>query len=116
LRPAPEDIATATLHAQVRRHIADMKNDEPAHRLSFIDKHYDDVIDAVLTAPPFLSGLNDAEYNAVRQKFEKRVLGEEVSEAKAAAEKALQGAEKGWQRAIKVIAERGGIEEGRKAA
>jgi hypothetical protein len=103
-RPAPDDVATATMYAQVRRHIADMKEGGPAHRLSFTDKHYDDVIDAVLTAPPFLSGLNDAEYNVVRTKFERRILGEEVVEAKAAAEKAMQEAERGWQRAIKAIA------------
>lgn len=110
-RPAPEDAAMATLHAQVRSHIANIKEGGPAPRLGFIDKHFDDVIDAVLSAPPFLSGLNGTEYKLVRQKFERHVLGAEVAEARVAVEKAMQDAEKGWQRAIKAIAERGSLEK-----
>ena len=109
IKPA-EDHGTAMMYAQIRDRIANL---EEKSRLAFIDKHIDDpvVISAVLSAPPFLSGLSDAEYTVVRHKFEKRVLSPEVFEAKVAAEKALADAERGWARAIDAIAVRGSLEK-----
>jgi hypothetical protein len=113
-KPA-EDPQTVALHAQIRDRITNMKEG----RLAFIDKHiaHPAVVSAVLTAPAFLSGLSDVELGVIRQKVEKRVLSAEVAEAKATTEKALLAAEKGWERAVDVIAERGGlIERGKQKA
>ena len=80
-------------------------------RLVFLQKHGSDplVASALLCAPSFLSDLTDAEAAMVRTKVEKSVIPAEVAEARVATEKALRSAERGWARAIEVIAQRGGL-------
>jgi hypothetical protein len=103
------DYGTAVTYAQIRDRVSSM--DEKS-RLSFIDKHIDDpaVVSAVLSAPEFLSGLSAVEIGVVKQKVAKRVLSPEAADAKTATEKALLAAEKGWARAVDVIAQRGGLQ------
>ena len=86
-------------------------------RLSFIDKHMDNpaVVSAVLSAPEFLSGLSAVEVGVVKHKVAKAVLSPEATEAKELTEKAWAAAEKGWSRAIEVIAQRGGLSKRVKA-
>jgi hypothetical protein len=105
IKPA-EDPGTAATYMQIRDHLNDMKEG----RWAFIDKHISDpvVVSAIFTGPAFLSGLSDVELGLIRQKIAQRVLSPEVAEAKAAAEKAMLAAEKGWARAVEVIAQRGG--------
>jgi hypothetical protein len=60
-----------------------------------------------LTAPPFLSGLSDAELAMVEEH-----ISPEIAEARAATLKAMKEAEQGWQRAIDKIGERAGLSKG----
>lgn len=105
----PEDIGAATTYMQIRDRVADMKEG----RLAFLDKHAGDpvVASAVLSAPAFLSGLSDTEFAVVKSKIEKHFISAEITEAKAATEKAMQEAEQGWHRAIDMITQRGGFEK-----
>lgn len=109
IKPAA-DYGTAVTYAQIRDHVSSM--DEKG-RLSFIDKHMDNpaVVSAVLSAPEFLSGLSAVEVGVVKHKLAKRVLSPEAAEAKDSTEKAMLAAERGWSRAVEVIAERGGLEK-----
>ena len=86
------------------------RRDRPTNRPIFRVQCLNKLVSAVLTAPAFLSGLSDVELGVIRQKVEKRVLSAEVAEAKATTEKALLAAEKGWARAVDVIAQRGGLQ------
>ena len=104
-----EDIGTATTYAQIRERVADVKE----NRLAFLEKHASDpvVASALLTAPPFLSNLSEAEITLVKHKIEKAAISPEVAEARSATEKALRDAEHGWSHAMNMIARRGGVEE-----
>ena len=102
----PSNIAEATVHAQIRDRLAAMKDG----RMGFLEKNATDpvVAAALLTAPPFLSGLSDAELALVKHKVEQHV-SPEIAEARDATLKAMKEAEAGWQRAIDKIAERAGL-------
>ena len=78
--------------------------------MGFLEKNATDpvVAAALLTAPPFLSGLSDAELALVKHKVEQHV-SPEIAEARDATLKAMKEAEAGWQRAIDKIAERAGL-------
>jgi hypothetical protein len=78
--------------------------------MGFLQKHAADpvVASAILTAPSFLSGLNEAELALVKHKVEQHVAPE-IAEAKAATLKAMKEAEQGWRKAIDKIAERAGL-------
>jgi hypothetical protein len=54
--------------------------------------------------------LSAVEVGVVKQRVAKRVLSPETFEAKDLTEKALLAAEKGWARAVDVIAQRGGLQ------
>jgi hypothetical protein len=103
-----ENIGEATIHAQVRERLAFMKKED---RLGFLEKHGGDPVlaAAVLSAPPFLSGLSDSELALIKHRIEKHLMPGEVAEAKAATEKALVEAERGWTRATELITQRGGL-------
>jgi hypothetical protein len=106
--PKPADtVASAMTAAEIRAHLAAMKEG----RLAFVLQHLDDsdVIAAILTGPSFLSGLTPTEIGVVKGKLEARVFPAEVLEAKANTEQALAGAERGWQRAGEIICQRGGL-------
>ena len=102
----PADVGEAVQFSEIRAHLARVK---AVDRVSFVTKHANDarVVQAVLGAPAFLSGLTDAEIDVVRQQLEKRVAPH-VASARAAALKALQEAEAGRQSAISQIGERAG--------
>lgn len=104
----PSNIAEATVHAQIRDRCTDMKDG----RMGFLEKNATDpvVAAALLTAPPFLSGLSDAELALVRHKVEQHV-SPEIAAARDATLKAMKEAEAGWQRAIEKIGERAGLTE-----
>ena len=55
----PTNIAEAVMHSEIHAHLAAMKD----NRLGFLEKHVTDqrVASAILNAPPFLSGLTDAD-------------------------------------------------------
>jgi hypothetical protein len=76
--------------------------------MAFIDAHATEVAAAVLTAPPFLSGLTPAEIGVVRQRIEARV-NPEIAKTKAETAKALAHAEQGWRAAIRQINDRAGL-------
>ena len=106
---AASNIHEATVHAQIRDRLAAMKDG----RMGFLEKNAADpmVAAAILTAPTFLSGLNDAELALVKHKVEQHV-SPEIAEARDATLKAMKEAEQGWQKAIEKIAERAGLTKG----
>ena len=102
----PSNIAEATVHAQIRDRLAAMKDG----RMAFLEKNATDPVmaAALLTAPPFLSGLSDAELALVKHKVEQHV-SPEIAEARDATLRALKEAQVGWQRAIDKIGETAGL-------
>ena len=108
VKPA-EDIATATVYAQIRDRVRDMDKD----RLAFLNEHAGDpvIASAILTAPAFLSGLSNTERAVVKRRIEKHFISPEIADAKAATEKALAEAEHGWSRAMELIAQSAGLEK-----
>ena len=105
----PSNIAEATVHAQIRDRLAAMKDGE----WRFLEKNATDpvVASALLTAPPFLSGLSDAELAMVKHKVEQH-LSPEIVEAKAVTAKAMKETENGWRLAVDKIGERAGLTKG----
>ena len=63
---------------------------------------------AVISAPPFLSGLTPSELGVVRQSIEARA-DPEIAAAKQAALRALSETESGVRAAIRQISERGNV-------
>lgn len=72
-KPA-SNIAEATVHAQIRDRLAALEKD----RMAFLEKNAGDpvVASAILTAPSFLSGLNDGELAPVKHKVERHISPE----------------------------------------
>jgi hypothetical protein len=105
----PTNIAEAVVQSEIRAHLAAIKDS----KMSFLQRHVTDprVASAVLGAPPFLSGLTDAEIAVVQKRIEEHVAPE-VAEARNATLKALEQAEQGWQRAMNKIGERSGLSKG----
>jgi hypothetical protein len=108
IKPAA-DVHTAMIYGKILDRVASMPREA---RLTFFQEHSDDlqVASALLTAPSFLSNLTEAEIAMVRSRLERSVLSAEVIEAKDATTKAMASAEKGWARAVDVIAQRGGLQ------
>ncbi len=104
IRP-PEDHTEAVLHAQVREKVAGLKE----NKLAFLQKNAADpvVAAALLSAPPFLSGLSETELALLRIECEKKFLGPEIVEAKASVEKALADLQRGERAAKAKIAAAG---------
>ena len=96
----PFDIA---LHAEIRAVIR-----ETGQAAVFIDEHVGDerVLTAVLTAPAFLSGLSDVEFNLLKSREESR-LNPEAAATVADVAKALEQIKHGLVIAEKMIGERG---------
>ena len=109
----PSNIAEATIHAQIRDRLAAMKDG----RMGFLEKNASDptVAAAILTAPKFLSGLNEAEFALVQHKVEQHI-SPEIAQARDATLTAMKEAETGWQRAIDKIGERAGLTKDAKGA
>ena len=105
----PSNFAEAMLQAEIRAHLAAMKGS----KTGFLGKHATDprVASAVLGAPPFLSGLTDADVAFIQKRVEQH-LAPEIAEARDATLKALKEAEQGWQKAIDKIGERAGLTKG----
>ena len=82
LKPAQTE-AEVGLHAEIRRHIASLKDQRS--RMAFLEKHGSDiaVASSLFEAPAFLSGVTDAELALVRHKIEAAHLPAEVVEARA---------------------------------
>ena len=82
----PSNIAEAMVQCEIRAHLAAMKGS----KVGFLEKHATDprVASAVLGAPPFLSGLTDAEVALVQTRVEQRVAPE-VAEGRDATLKAM---------------------------
>jgi hypothetical protein len=112
----PKDHGEAVIAAQIRDRLSNMS--DMKDRMAFLQRHGGDptVASAILLAPPFLSGLSDAELALVRSKIERVALPPEVIEAKAAVAKALAEVERGWLLANDKIASRGGLEKGPRSA
>ena len=78
--------------------------------MSWLEKNIDDVlIAAVLTAPSYVSGLTEAEYQFVKLQLERRVPPE-IIEARDFAQKASAEIERGWRNAREKIAAGGGLD------
>lgn len=105
----PSDIHQATLHMQIRDRLAAMKGS----KVAFLEENGSNslVVSAILTAPAFLSGLNEPELALLRRRVEQHI-SPEIAEARDATVQALKEAEHGWQRAKNKIAERAGLTEG----
>jgi hypothetical protein len=94
-----------SLHAQIRDRLFNMRDG----RISWIQKNIDDtLIAAVLTAPAYVSGLSEAEYQFVELQLERRAPTE-IIEARAFVQKALAEIERGWRAVIAKIGERAGL-------
>ena len=108
VKPA-SNIAEATVHAQIRDRLAALKNG----KMGFLEKNAADpvVASAILTAPLFLSGLDDAELALVKHKVEQHV-SPEIAAARSATLRAMKEAEDGWQNAIDKIDQRAGLTKG----
>jgi hypothetical protein len=107
----PSNVGEAVMQAEVRAHLAAMK--ENHNRTSFLEKHVTDprVASAVLGAPSFLSGLTDQDIGLVQKLVEQHVAPE-VARARDEVLKALSDAEAGWQTAINRIGQRAGLAKG----
>ncbi len=105
----PANIAEAVVYSEIRAHLAAMKE----NKVDFVERHLSDprVTSAVLSAPPFLSGLTDAEIAVVQTRIEQHVAPE-IAGARDATLKAVKEAEHGWQRAMDKIGERAGLTKG----
>ena len=79
----PGTFGDAMIQAEIRSHLASLKGGD---RMAFIDAHATEVAAAVISAPPFLSGLTPAELNIVKQRIEARA-NPEIAEAKVATTK-----------------------------
>ena len=95
------DSYPVAVHQEIRRHVASLNGS----KLSFIEKHASDVAP---TAPSFLSGLTDAELAAVKAKADSH-LDPKIIEARQQTQRSLTEVEAGWAKAIKLIAEKGGL-------
>jgi hypothetical protein len=113
IRPAI-DAHEASIHSQVRDRLLNMKG---GSKLDFLRTHATDpvVASAILSGPGFLCGLNETEMAMVRRLFEESV-SPEIAQARTATTKAMNEVEIGWQRAIKMIEERGALPEQQKIA
>jgi hypothetical protein len=104
----PSTIGDSVQLSEIRTYLSAMDT----NRVGFIAQHATDprVVQAVLGAPPFLSGLTDAEVGIVKAQVQKRVAPE-LAAAKAETLAALAQAEGGWRNAIAQINERGGLKK-----
>jgi hypothetical protein len=70
----PSNTAEAMVQCEIRGHLATMKG----RKIGFLEKHATDprVASAILGAPPFLSGLTDAEVALVQPRIEQHVAPE----------------------------------------
>jgi hypothetical protein len=105
LKP-PKDHVEATLHAQIREHVSQMKEG----RVQFLNEQGGDpsVAAALLLAPPFLSGLSEGEVTMLQHKIEVAALGPEVGQARAETAKAWAATQSGWDGVAALITERVG--------
>jgi hypothetical protein len=95
------------VQCEIRSHLASLRSGD---RLAFIDAHASEVVDAVLSAPAFLSGLTPAELGIVKQRIAART-NPELAAAKAATVTALAETERGCRNAANQIRTRGGLEK-----
>lgn len=111
----PNDAHEIAVFAQIRDRLHNLR--DPKERMSFLEKHGNDLtlISAVLTAPAYLSGLSDAEYQFVKSQLEKQAPFKIVA-ARSEAQKMLAEVEIGWRAAVARIAKRGGLVNANAAA
>jgi len=109
LKPAT-DPQTVGVHAQIRGQLHAMK--DVKERMSFFGRNGSDLtlISAALSAPPYVSGLSDAEVALLRKKLEQHARPEIVDE-RDFVHKALTEVERGFRAARARIAKRGGLEK-----
>src|SRR5262249_17767983 len=102
----PKDSFEAGIQAEIRGHLRSL--DEKGKRL-FIEKHADlTALAALLLAPPYLSGLLDADVAFAKRKVDGHV-DPEILKAMQDTAKAHTEAQAGWTRAIMLIAEGAGL-------
>jgi hypothetical protein len=107
------DAHEAAIHTQIREKLAGIK--DMKDRMVFLERNGGNpaLADAVLSAPPFLSGLTEGELSFVRSKVEQRTLPPEVVETKVGLARAMREVEVGWERAKARIASGGGLKKAR---
>jgi hypothetical protein len=110
LKPAT-DAQSVGVHAQIRSQLLAMK--DPKERMSFFERLGGDLtlISAALSAPPYVSGLSDAEVALLRKKLEQQAPVEIIKE-RDFVQTALAEIERGWRAAKARIAKRGGLVKG----
>jgi hypothetical protein len=106
-KPA-KDPNEAVRHAQIRDRLFNLK--QLKERVQWLERNAGDpvIASALLTAPPFLSGLTEPELALVRGKIEKLALSPEMIEVRAKTMQAWQQVEAGQKAARHKIAERAG--------
>jgi hypothetical protein len=102
------DPQSVGIHAQIRGQLLALK--DPKERMAFLGRNGNDLtlISAALSAPPYLSGLSDAEVALLRQNLEQHAPPEVIRE-RAFVYKAIAEVERGWRAAQSRIAKRGGL-------
>ena len=101
----PANAHEEAVHAQIRDRLYAMKGD----RMSWLEKNIDDaLISAVLTAPSYLTGLSDAEYQFVKSQLEKKVAPE-ILAARKFVQEAVDDIERGWKAGMHKIGTRAGL-------
>ena len=93
----PSDHVEAVMFAQVRERFGGMKEG----RIAFLQEHAAEptIAAALLSAPPFLSNLSEAELALLHNEIEKKFLTPEIVASKAKVEKALLETERGLRAA-----------------
>jgi hypothetical protein len=107
LQPATDPQAVG-IHTQIRGQLLAIK--DPKERMSFLGRNGKDItlISAALSAPPYLSGLSDAEVVLLQKNLEKHAAPEVINE-RDFVRKALAEIERGGRAAQSRIAKRGGF-------
>ena len=77
-------------------------------RLVWLEKNLDALIGAVLTAPAYVSGLTENEYQFVKKQLELRAPSE-IIQARIFVQDALAEIERGWRAVIARVGERAGL-------
>jgi hypothetical protein len=103
------DPHTVGVHAQVRSQLLAIK--DPKERLAFLTKHGSDpvLISATLSAPPYLSGLDDGEISLLRANLEK-LADPSVLEQRDLTKSSWAALSRGFRAAASRISKRAGLQ------
>jgi hypothetical protein len=102
----PDDVHEIALYSQIRQHVNSLG--KPA-RIRFIQSADALALSALLTAPSYLSRLSDEELTVSKARAEQLALPKEILETRNGTVKRMAEAGTGFERAIRLIADKGGL-------